>query len=221
MSDDKTLTIRQSIANRVVRLRYWWKGDHHSAEIGTDCTGNEIEYDPLVKSMVTTTTFHHLGHEGMVFIHSDRHDGVADSASDDILIRIPAGSPNRQVHLRWAYKGRAVTGTLDADVIFFKDTVVSADGDAEGIATTNDVLGKSTGVLMFHGPTVSNAGTEVVHTAIMGENKGTGSDEINVPEWVCAPNGASERNYLMRVTNNSGGNLNYVASLFFYDSEAS
>ncbi|MCK5602182.1 hypothetical protein KAR91_09945 [Candidatus Pacearchaeota archaeon] len=195
-------------------LVYEWDGANWCPRIGG------VEIDSLVKSIPTTSTFHHLGHEGKVFIHTDRHDGVADAANDDILIIVPAGNADRQIHLRWAYKGHAVTGTLDADVILYKDTTVSANGDAEGIVSTNDAVVKSTGVTMFHSPTVTDIGSELIHTAILGENKGTGSDEINVPEWVLAPNGASARNYTMRVTNNSGGVLNYIASLFFYDSEA-
>jgi len=220
MSDDKTVIIKQAIADGVVKLKYWWKGDKHSLEIGTDCCGNELEYDPLVKSIPTTSTFHHLGHEGKVFIHSDRHDDVANAATDDILIRIPSGNSARQVHLRWFYKGRAVTGTLDVDVSLYKDSEVSADGDAEDIVSNNDANVKSTEVLMFHNPTVTDVGTIIIQTAIIGENKGTGSDEVHLPEYICAPNGESERNYIMRVTNNSGGNLDYVPALFFYDSEA-
>lgn len=195
-------------------LVYEWDGANWCPRIGG------VQVDSLVKSIPTTSTFHHLSHEGKVFIHTDRHDGIADSGTDDILIRIPSGNSARQVHLRWFYKGKAVTGTLDAGVVLYKDTVVSADGDPHNIVSNNDAVIKSTGVLMFHNPTITDIGAELVHSAMVGENKGTGSDEINIPEWVMAPDGASERNYLFRVTNNSGGVLNYIPALFFYDSEA-
>ena len=39
-----------------------------------DVSGEALQLDPLVKSIPVTDTFHHLGHEGKVFIHSDRHN---------------------------------------------------------------------------------------------------------------------------------------------------
>ncbi len=195
-------------------LVYEWDGANWCQRI------DGVQIDPLVKSIPTTSTFHHLGHEGKVFIHTDRHDGVANLATDDILIRIPAGDAARQVHMRWSYKGKALTGTLDADVVLYKNTAVSADGTPHTIVSTNDAVVKSSGVLMFHNPTVTDIGDELVHSAMIGDNKGTASEDINVPEWVMAPDGASERNYVFRVTNNSGGVLNYIPALFFYDTGA-
>ena len=180
-----------------------------------------VELDPLVNSIPTTDTFHHLGHEGKVFIHSDRHDAIADAANFDVLIRIPAGDADRQVHMRFNYIGKANTGTLDVDIILYKDTIVSADGSAETIMSTNDAVVKSTGVLMFSGPTITNVGTQKALTFMVGEKKSASSKEQAVPEWVMAPNGASARNYLIRATNNSGGTVDLVNALFFYDSGAS
>ncbi len=56
------------------------------------------EPDPLVKSIVTTSTFHHLTHEGTTFIHAERHSGVANGADLDLLLRVPAGTAARQIH---------------------------------------------------------------------------------------------------------------------------
>ena len=119
----------------------------------------EVEFDPFVNSIPITDTFHHLGHEGMVFIHSDRHSGITTSATLDILIRIPAGDPDRQVHMRFNYTAEVPTGSLDVDIILYKDTVVSADGTPEGIVSTNDAVVKTSGVLMFEGPTITDVGT--------------------------------------------------------------
>lgn len=179
-----------------------------------------VEPDELVKSIPTTDTFHHLGHEGKVFIHSDRHAAIANGADLDILIRVPAGNADRQVHMRFNYVGKANTGTLDADVVLYKDTVVSADGATEAIVSTNDAVVKSTGVLMFVGPTVTNVGSQKAWAMMAGEKKSAGSKEQSVPEWILAPDGASARDYLIRLTNNSGGTMDVVNALFFYDSEA-
>ncbi|MCK5610635.1 hypothetical protein KAR91_52670 [Candidatus Pacearchaeota archaeon] len=186
----------------------------------SDEAGTRIINDPLVNTVPTTGTFHHLGHEGMLFIHGERHNGIANGANLDMLIRIPAGNANRQVHFRFNYHGKANTGDLDIDVILYEGPTVSAEGDLEDIATTNDALVKTTGVLMFSGPTVTDVGNYKGQTAMLGEKKSASSLDMAVPEWIMAPNGSSARDYLIRTTNNSGGTVDIVHSLFFYDSEA-
>jgi len=146
-------------------LVYEWDGDSWVGRMGG------IEIDPLVKSMPTTSTFHHLGHEGKVFIHSDRHNAIADGANFDTLIRIPAGNSARQVHMRFNFIGKANTGTLDIDIILYAGVTVSADGTPEDIASTNDAVVKSTGVLIFEGPTVTGLGNLKSQTFIVGEKK--------------------------------------------------
>lgn len=186
----------------------------------TDEAGTVVELDPLVKSIPITETFHHLGHEGKVFIHGERHNGVANGADFDILVRIPASAADRQVHFRFSYTSKANTGILDVDVTLYKDTLVSADGSLETIVSTNDAVVKSTGVTIFAGPTVTDVGEYKTSVNMFGEKKSAGSKETAVPEWVLAPDGESERNYLMRLTNNSGGTIDFNHALFFYDSEA-
>ena len=112
----------------------------------TDKDNILLELDPLVNSIPTTDTFHHLGHEGKVFIHSDRHNAIATNL--DILIRIPSGDAARQVHMRFNYTANTPVGDLDVDVILYKDTIVSADGTPESIASTNSAVVKTSGVLM-------------------------------------------------------------------------
>lgn len=179
-----------------------------------------LELDPLVKSIPVTETFHHLGHEGKLFIHSDRHNGLVNGANLDYLIRIPAGNADRQAHMRFNFIGKAITGTLDVDIILYKDSIVSADGSVEPIVSTNDAIVKSTGVTIFEGPTITDIGTFKAQTMMSGEKKGASSKEQVVPEWVLAPDGVNERNYIIRITNNSGGDVDIVNSIFFYDSEA-
>jgi hypothetical protein len=179
-----------------------------------------IEPDSLVKSIPVTTTFHHLGHEGMVFIHATRHSSIADGANFDMLIRIPAGNANRQVHMRFNYIGKANTGVLDIDISLYKDAIVSADGTPESISTTNDAIVKTTGVLMFSSPTVTDIGIFKTTTTMVGTRQSAGSREQSVPEYILAPDGVNARDYIIRATNNSGGTVDIVNALFFFDSEA-
>lgn len=179
-----------------------------------------VEPDPLVKSIPVTDTFHHLGHEGKVFLHSDRHDAIANGANFDMLIRVPAGNAERQIHLRFNYIGKANTGTLDVDIILYEDITVSADGSLEQIVSTNDAVVLTTGVTMCVGPTVTDLGNLKAWTFMVGEKKSASSKEQSVPEYVLAPNGVNKRDYLLRATNNSGGTVDLVNAIFFYDSEA-
>lgn len=179
-----------------------------------------LSLDPFVQSVPVTDTFHHLGHEGKVFIHSDRHSAIANGASLDILICIPAGEPNRQVHMRFFYTGKANTGTLDIDIIMYKGVTVSAEGSVEPITSTNDAVVRTTGVLMWSGPTVTDLGERKASAFITGEKKSASSKDQAVPEWVWAPDGNDIRYYLMRATNNSGGTVDIENALFFYDSHS-
>ena len=178
-----------------------------------------VQLDPLVKSIPTTGTFHHLGHEGKVFIHSDRHNGITTNL--DILIRIPAGNASRQVHMRYSYTGHATAGALDIDVILYEGVTVSADGTPEAIVSTNDAVVKTSGVLTFEGPTITDLGTFKVQGMIVGEKRSASSKEQAVPEWILAPDGASARDYLLRATINGGATADITNAIFFYDSEAS
>ena len=177
-----------------------------------------LQLDPLVNSIPITETFHHLGHEGMVFIHSDRHNGITTNL--DILIRIPAGDASRQVHMRFNYTATASTGTLDVDVILYKDTVVSVDGTPEDIVSTNDAIVKTSGVLLFEGPTITDVGTFKTQGMIAGEKRSASSKEQAVPEWILTPDGTSARDYLLRATVNGGATVDITNAIFFYDTGA-
>jgi len=179
-----------------------------------------IEIDPYVKSIPTTSTFHHLGHEGKVFVHSDRHNGLANEGTLNFLIVIPAGDATRQVHMRFGFTSKAVTGTLDLDIVLYKDTTVSANGTLEPIVSTNDAIVKTSGVEVYIGPTITDIGTQKSWVMNVGEKKGASNLDQAVPEWVLAPNGESARNYLFQLTNNSGGVVDIVAGIFFYDTGA-
>lgn len=178
-----------------------------------------VENDPLVKSIPITETFHHLGHEGMVFIHSDRHSNITTNL--DILIRIPSGDADRQVHMRFNYTANTPVGDLDVDVILYKNTIVSADGTPEPIVSTNSAEVKTSGVVLFEGSTIAlgDEGTKQTQVLIAGEKKSASSKEQAVPEWILAPDGENARDYLLRATVN-GGATDIVNAIFFYDTGA-
>ena len=218
--DEQDIIVTHSIGNKVVKVKYFWNGEYHTPEIGTDCCGNRLEYDYLVNSVPTTSTFHHLCHEGMVFDHSDRHTGIADAANLDILMCIPAGNPDRQVHMRY-YFDSVTAGTLDIDMVLYKNTTVSDAGSLETVPNVSDYSNaKISGVTISHDATVTDIGERKVTGAMLGEKRSTSSSETHVPEWILTPNGDSLRYYLFRLTNNSGAAADIIDSIFFFDSEA-
>ena len=197
-----------------------WTGSSWDARV------DGVEIDHLVKSIPVTSTFHHLGHEGNVFLHSDSHAGIANGADFDTLIIVPAGDATRQIHLRFSYSlSGATPGTdVQAALILYKDTVVSDNGSIEGIVSNNDAVVKTSGVTIYTGPTIdtepADLGTIKAQTLITSARRTGGSQDQIVPEWILAPNGESARNYLLRLTNNSGGTITAVNAIFFYDTGA-
>jgi hypothetical protein len=179
-----------------------------------------VSPDEVVESIPTTGTFHHLGHEGKVFSHSDRHAAIADAAVVNYHIRVPAGDATRQVHMRFGFIGKANTGTLDVDIAFFKGCTVTGLGSVEAVISTNDANVKTSGVLIYYNSTITDYGEAKTVTAMIGEKKSANNLDQAVPEWILAPNGASARDYAFKVTNNSGGTIDLVAGIFFYDNKA-
>ena len=177
-----------------------------------DNSGTSLDLDALVESVPTTSTFHHLGHEGMVFIHSNTHS-VASGANLDELIKVPASPSGRQVHLRFNY----TVSDVPSDLFLYRDVVVSADGNAETICSNNDVVEKTSGVTIFEGPTITDIGNLWSTGLVAGQKNAAGSLDQLVPEFVLK----AGVNYLLRLTNNNNGAVTLVTAIFFFDSEAS
>lgn len=171
-----------------------------------------LQLDPFVNSIPTTETFHHLGHEGKVFIHSDKHSVLA-GANLDYLLKVPASPTGRQVHLRFDI----TTSELPGDVELYRDTTVSADGTPETINSTNDAVVKTTNVELFEGPTITDLGNAWPVSLLAGAKNSGGSKGQLVPEYI-ATDGV---NYLIRYVNNGNGTADVVSAVFFYDTEAS
>ncbi len=176
-----------------------------------DNSGTDLKLDSLVESVPTTSTFHHLGHEGMVFIYSNKHS-VAAGANLDELIKIPGSPAGREVHLRFNYIATDVPG----DLCLYKNTIVSADGNQEVVHSNNDVNVKTSGVTIFEGPTITDIGTLWPCGLLAGAKNSAGSVDQLVPEYVLK----AGTNYLLRYTNNSNSTVDLVTAIFFFDSGA-
>ena len=206
--------IGQKIIETDTGLVYEWTGSGWCRRL------EGVDIDPLVKSVPVTSTFHHLGHEGKVFISSGRVAAIASEADHYLTVRMPAGLAERQAHMRYAFNALANTGTLDVDIRLFKDSPVTVDGSAQAAISTNSFWDFSSGVLIFSGSTVTVDGTFQAIGSMTGSNKGTSSEDINVPEWILTPDGASARDYIFKITNNGLGTADVTFAIFFYDTGA-
>jgi len=161
-------------------------------------------FDSYVHAMTVISEPHRMIHDGFFFNASGVETGVANAASVDLLIVMPAGSFG---HLT------LVEFSLDdapCDVFFYEDVVTSADGTAVNVRNHNRVNANDTSnATVTSGPTITDIGT-LLHQRYIpapsapGQQAGgllvTGEDA----EWVLG-SPTVETKYLWRITNNSGG----------------
>ncbi len=132
--------------------------------------------------------------EGDLFSVTIVDASVADGADFDILL--VTGTTKVIVALAAATSG-------DADVIFYEDTTVSDNGSAVSVVNMNRNSAKASNMSAFEAPTVTGVGTELFNVSFPGGEK---KDAVPVSAasslgWYLKPSS----NYLLRITNQSGG----------------
>ena len=159
--------------------------------------------DPYVHAHTMISEPHRMVHDGFMLNASGKASALANGANLDLLIRLPAGVIRHVVLVEFA------PSDAPLDVFLYEDTTVSADGTAVNIRNHNRTAADPTVDLMFVGPTVTGVGT-LLHQqyipstgALGGQSAGqiVGSDD---QEWILG-SPTTEKLYMWRVTNNSGG----------------
>ena len=157
--------------------------------------------------VVSIDTVHQHIHEGIMFSAHQYDDAVANDGTLAFLIQVPAGvSP----HLR----PRAAAGG-DAEVRLFEAPTFSAAGSAAAALNrkrSSDITALAT---VTTGPTVSVNGTELDATYVPGgsRNQAVGGSAGFFQEWILAPS----TNYLVLMTNKSGGSAELALALDWYE----
>lgn len=172
---------------------------------GNQGAGKET-IDSEYKASVSITGFHFKTHEGQAYIVSNKFAAVADDAVADIYIEVPADiEPHIVFH-------RDIEG--DADVELFEDTTVSADGTALTSFNLNRNSANTSTISFFHTPTVTSPGTQLfLEWNAAGSGGQTAGSEGTFDEFELAKG----KNYLLRVTNRSGGAKNIGIFARYYE----
>jgi hypothetical protein len=188
------------------------------AAVGTDHLYKKVELagdgvDPYSRCMGSISEPHLLTHEGKMFHVTSKITGLVDTASADILIKVPASThPHFQ-------RTRTNVGAGDVDIISYEGSTVSADGTPLSVHNTNrnSILTPVTEI--YSAPTVTGLGTEIHTLWIPPTGVGIGQSQIGLAgaeageEWILKPN----TNYIHRVTNESGSTISVWFEFLFYE----
>ena len=134
---------------------------------------------------------------GSVFLHSDRHT-VANNGTFTYLIITPS-SP---AHVELLEIG-LVTGSSPIYIDFFENTVVTANGTAEGLLNLNRQSATGASTLLYMSPTFNAGaeGTKIFEYMIHGE-KNIGGTNSEYDRIILKP----AYKYLIKIQNVSGAN---------------
>lgn len=178
-----------------------------------DLLGN----DPISGALRTIASAHAKVHEGKVFYAShatDDSSALADNASLDILIKVPA---NITCHFVW---GTWCEGL--SQHYFYEAPTTTDDGSELSVEDQNRVTDNSAGTTVFHSPTVTGVGTPLrgVEGKWSGNSAGGGqpgagnvaASDSNSREIILK----SSTNYLIRVTARDAS-LRAQAEMLWYE----
>lgn len=165
------------------------------------------EFNSLDHNTIIINAVHERIHEGQNFIGSDIGLAVADAADRDYLIKTGAIPP----HLVFS-----VNATGEVTVTFFEGTTVSADGTGITLFDSNRVSANTPLTTLFHTPTVTVAGTQLLIRKLGASLPGP-SSIVGVGEQRNEAILAASSNYLLRITNNEGAAIDIGSVISFYE----
>lgn len=109
------------------------------------------------------------------------------------------------------------------DVEAFEAATISGNGTTKGILNRNRNSSNTAAAQVFHTPTISDDGTQLVDTLIPSTSGGAGANAFSLggsantdhenDKFILKPS----TSYLIRVTNNSGGPIDVVITLNWYE----
>ena len=183
------------------------------SELVVDNDGNIAGVDAHSRSIRTIDAGHAMVHLGFVYKAWHKFTGVADAASVYLHVKNPA---DLYPHL---HDFTVTAGRGDVDVQVFETPTTSADGTLlqERSLNRNGTIDTS-GLDVYHTPTVSSDGTEIRNTWIPPTAAGVGHSDSGAVEdadleMILKPS----TNYLIKITNNSGGSIDIHAKLYWYE----
>lgn len=188
------------------------------AEAGQDHLYKKVQLagpgiDPYSGALSFISEPHMLIHQGKMFHMTTKTPDIANTASVDFLMRVPAGVyPHLHVF-------RINVGGGDIDIVTHEGADITAPGTAIDTHNINRVSSNTPELLMYANPTVNTDGTEIHRIWIPPTANGQGNSSQGVSgadageEWIMAPS----TDYLQRITNNSGSTIKAWVEMLWYE----
>lgn len=168
--------------------------------------------DAYGSGTVVIDSVHENIHKGFVYHASNKFTTVANGASAELLLVVPA------LTFPHFHRFKCNTGAGNIDVYFFEGTTVSANGTQLTAGNINRNSSNTPDMDVYHTPTITGDGTQVAHHWSPPTGAGIGNtigvtDITNGEEWLLKPS----TNYLIRITNNSGGSIDIWTEFLWYE----
>lgn len=164
-------------------------------------------------ALTTIGEAHRMTHDGFMYHASGKVTGILNAGVQDFLISVPAGSfPHIQRIAINASRG-------DIDLIWYEDTVTSADGTPLISVNTNRNSALTGNTAFFIDPTITGLGTVMSTNWAPPTATGIGQSPrgiINVnegEEWILKPS----TKYGFRMVNNSGATISVRYEFVWYE----
>lgn len=179
----------------------------------TDIPGFWLPFmDPYSMSLTTIDEEHRLVHDGMVF-DCDHEGSVANGASLDLHLKVPAGCYPHLRHLSFAVDDGPCRFYL------YEAPTITVDGTELTPANHNRNSTNTAQVQIFHTPTVTAVGTKL-HARYVPDMGGVGANLTGIvgnaqsaQEFVLKPS----TSYLLRLTNNTGATITVAGECLWYE----
>jgi hypothetical protein len=149
----------------------------------------------------------------MFYQTSGKQTAFANGATLDFLLAVPAGTyPHVQTMILTFGRG-------DIDFVAYEDTTVSANGSALTLQNVNRTSSNTPSLALYASPTVTDPGTQIFELWVPPTTTGTGQSANGIAgigqgsEWILN----DDRNYLVRITNNSGVSVDWSYEFSWYE----
>ena len=157
--------------------------------------------DPLL--MVVKRNSNALVDDGKLFYHADRHT-VANNATFNYLLRT---STTLKTTL-YDFIINCTASPFFVDI--FENTIVSANGTAEGLYNQNRISTTTASGLLYMTPTITSDGTNIFSDVVYGDKTSGGGGQSDFRLILKA-----STNYVFRFLNQAGASSNIAIAVRF------
>lgn len=170
--------------------------------------GEADKFDGRSRAVTVIDEEHRLTHEGFVYHGTHRAADLANDGVINLLLAVPAGAYPHLRKIVYHTEGGPI------DIELFEGTTTSAAGTGITMFNRNRNSANTADTVVTYGPTITLDGTLIHDLYSPAGGKDVGSDTNGLAEeWMLATN----TQYLLRMTNKTGGIMDYSLELMFYE----